>query len=101
MDIDPHTVKQAAPGLAGAIGAIFFLKGSWALKIGLVVPGGFLAYYGHEDLATFTGMNQGLAGFSIGLLGMIFIAKVIDTWNSLDLGTILMQWLRKLLRLQQ
>lgn len=95
MDIDPQTVKQTAPGLFGAIGAIFFLQGPWLVRIGLVVPGGAMSYYGADYVAKLSGMPVGLAGFVVGLLGMIFIAKVINTWQNLELGSILGAWLKK------
>jgi hypothetical protein len=101
MDIDPKTLEQTAPGLAGAIGAIFFMRGPWLVRVGLVIPGGAAAHYGAVDIARLFGMSVGLAAFSAGLLSMIVVSKVVDTWNDLALGTLVADWLRKLLGLQQ
>lgn len=95
MDIDPQTVKQAAPGILGAIGAVFFLRGPWFTRIGLIFPGGALSYYAHADVARISGMNTGLAGFATGILGMIALERIVAAWYSLDIGGILMQIIRK------
>lgn len=101
MDIDPQTVKQTAPGLLGAIGAIFFLQGPWLIRIGMVLPGGALSYYGSSYVAAVSGMPEGLSGFVVGLLGMIFIAKIINTWQALELGQIIGSLLRKWFGVQE
>lgn len=101
MEIDPATVKQTAPGLLGAIGALFFMRGPWLVRIGLVIPGGAAAHYGAEDIAQQTGMSIGLAAFSVGLLSMIVVGKVVDTWNDLAIGTLLTQWIRKRFGLEE
>jgi len=101
MDVDPQLVKQTAPGLLGAMGAMFFMRGAWLVRVGMVIPGGALSLYGSAYAATQTGMPEGLAGFVLGLLGMIFFGKIIDTWQDLELGTILKQWLRKLLGIKE
>ena len=45
-DLDPSLVKQTAPGVVGALGSVFFMKGPLLLRFGMVIPGGALAYYG-------------------------------------------------------
>lgn len=93
MDIDPQTVKQTAPGLIGAIGATFFMRDPWAVRLGMVIPGGALSFFGAGWAAKVSGMPEGLAGFLLGLLGMILFGKLIATWHTLDLGAIVMDWI--------
>lgn len=100
MDIDPQTVKQTAPGLLGAVGAMMFIKGPILIRVAMIVPGGAMAFYGSDWISKQTGMPEGLAGFVIGLVGMVFVGKIITTWQDFDLGTILRHWLRKRLGLQ-
>ena len=101
MDLDPQTVKQATPGILGAIGAIFFLRGPWFTRVGLIFPGGALSYYAAADVARLSGMSLSLAGFSTGILGMIVLAKIVETWNSLEIGQILGSLLRKWFGVQE
>ncbi len=90
MDIDPQTVKQTAPGLIGAIGATFFMRDPWAVRLGMVIPGAALSFYGSGWASQHTGMPEGLAGFLLGLLGMILFGRIISTWQALDLNALLM-----------
>lgn len=94
MDIDPQTVKQTAPGLLGAIGATFFMRDPWAVRLGMVIPGCALSFFGAGWASKLSGMPEGLAGFLMGLLGMILFGKLIATWQALDLGTIVMDWIQ-------
>jgi len=97
MDIDPNTVKQVTPGFLGALGASFFMKGVWLFRIGLVMPGAALSYYAAPFVARKTDTPEGLAGFAVGLLGMVFVEKIIDTVEDLELGVLVSDWLRKVL----
>jgi len=95
IDLDPETVKQTAPGLFGALGAIWFLRGSWPVRVGLAVPGCALSYFAADEISRVSGMPPGLSGFLVGLLGMVFVAKVVETWQGLDLSAIIKRWLQK------
>lgn len=93
MDIDPHVVKQATPGLFGALGAVFLMKGSWLLRVGMVIPGAAGAYFAGEHVAKVFEMPPALAGFLVGLLGMIAVAKIVATWDAFDLSAFLWQFI--------
>ncbi len=95
MEIDPQTVKQTAPGLLGALGAVGLMSGSWAFRLGMILPGAAGAFFAAGYVASHTGLTEGLAGFLTGLLGMVIVAKLVKTWNDLDLGTIAKKWLHK------
>jgi hypothetical protein len=62
----------------------------------MVIPGGAAAHYGAADVAKQFGMSIGISAFATGLLSMVIVGKVIDTWQSLELGTIIAQWIRKI-----
>lgn len=93
--IDPGFAKQVAPGLIGSGAAILFIRGPWLQRIGMVIPGAALSYYGADWLAEAVRMPLGLAGFLMGLFGMAAVAKVFDTWQTLQLGPMLQRRIAK------
>jgi hypothetical protein len=95
MDLDPQTVKQTAPGLLGAIGAMFLMKGGWSLRGATGFTGCALSYFGAEWVGQKVGMNIGLAGFLLGFLGMSFMKKVISTVEDFPLLETIKDWLPK------
>jgi hypothetical protein len=44
-------------------------------------------------------MDEGFAGFLVGLFGMSVVKKIFDLWTSFDLSSILSDWIRKVLGL--
>lgn len=100
MDIDPSIAKQAA-GPLGAAGAMLFMKGSWVQRLGMFIPGAALSYYGAHTLSQTVGLEEGLAGFLLGLFGMAIVAKVFETWEQLQLGPLITKWISKLLRIDK
>lgn len=99
MDVDPQLVRQATPGIIGAGAAVLFIKGPWPWRLGMVIPGAVLSYYGAAHLAGVVHMPEGLAGFLLGLFGMAAVAKVFDTWETLQLGSLVQRFLAKRLGL--
>lgn len=82
-------LSKQIPGVLGALSAVLFLKGSWWQRVGMVLPGCVLARYAGEPLAQMLHMNESLAGYLLGLFGMAMVGKVFETWQALELGTLL------------
>jgi hypothetical protein len=61
----------------------------------MILPGAAGAFFAAGYVASHTGLPEGLSGFLVGLVGMIFVAKCVATWEDLDLGLILRKWLHK------
>ena len=97
-DIPPELVK-VVPGTVGSLVSMLFIKDTWPRKVAMFVAGAGLARYGSEPLSGFTHLSEGFAGFLLGLFGMAVVAKVFDTWDHFDVGTILVEWVRKVLGL--
>jgi hypothetical protein len=97
MDLPPDIARHAAGPAGSLTAALLFMAGiPWPRRIGMVVAGSALAYYGTGVVATFSSLPEGLAGYLLGLFGMAAVAKVFATWDALDLGTLLRKWLAKL-----
>jgi hypothetical protein len=99
MDIDPTLIKQATPGVLGSGAAMLFIRGPWSQRLAMVIPGAALSYYAAAHLAQTVHMPEGLAGFLLGLFGMAMVAKVFETWESLQLGPLIQRFLAKRLGL--
>lgn len=100
MDI-PSEAHKAVPGVLGAISAVLMMRENWRRGVAMVLPSAALSWYGGAFLSEQVGMPEGLAGFLLGLAGMAFIVKVIETWDRFDLGSILGSALRKVLGLPE
>lgn len=98
MDIHPEVAK-AIPGVLGSLTAVVLMRADWKKSAAIVLPGSALAYYGGAWVGALVGMPEGLAGYLVGVGGMAFMAKVIETWQKFDLGSILGDTLRKWLGL--
>lgn len=98
MDMHPEVAK-AVPGVLGSLSAVLLMRADWKTSAAIVLPGSALAYYGGAWVGNLVGMPDTLAGYLVGLGGMAFMAKVIETWQRLDLGAILGETLRKWLGL--
>lgn len=98
MDMHPEVAK-AVPGVLGSLSAVLLMRADWKTSAAIVLPGSALAYYGGAWVGGMVGMPDTLAGYLVGLGGMAFMAKVLETWKKFDLGDILGSWLRKLLGL--
>jgi hypothetical protein len=98
MDMHPEVAK-AVPGVLGSLSAVLLMRADWKTGAAIVLPGSALAYYGGTWVGNLVGMPDTLAGYLVGLGGMAFMAKVIETWQKFNLGRILNDTLRKWLGL--
>lgn len=99
QDIQPGLIK-AIPGAAGSIVSMLFIKDTWPRKIAMLIAGVFTAWFLSPFLAKHTSLDEGTAGFLIGLFAMTVTAKTFDTWQKFDVSSILGEWVRKLLNLR-
>lgn len=93
-DLPPEIGKHLA-GPAGSLVALFWLRGTIARKCGMFAAGWALSFYGSSHVASWLGFNEGFAGFLLGLFGMSIVDKTFEAWNTLEVGVILKDWLRK------
>lgn len=79
-------LKNAAPGIAGAMLALMFLRRPLFVLAGMFVGGCLLSWYGSQWFAEWAGLERhlGLAGFVLGLFGMALVAKFYDTIEALQ-----------------
>ena len=89
MDIDPHVVAKITSGTVGSIGAMFLMRDTWVRRISVVLPAVGLSYYAAAPLAVWAHMPEGLSGCLVGMLGMAFLAKIINTLDRIDAYAIL------------
>ena len=100
QEIFSPEVLKALPGAAGSLVSILFVRDvTWPRRIGMFIGGAALAYWGSPWAAKWAQLDAGFAGFLLGLLGMRIVAKLMDGWDTFELGTLLRDWLRQLLRL--
>lgn len=92
MDID---IAKNAAGPIGALSAMLFMKGPLMQRVGMLLPGAALAWYGAKPLSQYANLPEGLAGFLLGLFGMALIAKVLDTLEKFPLGDLIQSFLSK------
>lgn len=90
---------KLAPGVLGAISSLLWVKGGWARLLGMFVAGSALSRYGAATVSKWTTLDEGFAGYLLGMLGMMVVAKVVDIWTTFDLTGLLREWLRKKLGL--
>lgn len=95
MDLHPDLLKHSA-GPAGAMTALLFMPGvPWPRRLGMLAAGCASSLYAGPYLAQNFAINDGLAGYLVGLLSMAAVAKLFSTWDALDLGKLLRRWLAK------
>jgi hypothetical protein len=91
---------KAVPGFLGsAFATLFFNEPHWIRRIGVFLAGASLSWYASAWIASRSGMDEGFAGFLVGLFGMSVVKKIFDLWTSFDLSSILSDWIRKVLGL--
>lgn len=98
MEIPPD-LKEFTPGALGSLIALPFLKGSWWVRIAMVLGGAWLSFYGTKPAASYLGMlgAEGLIGFLIGLFGMAVVAKLHELIASVEaaaVGGLIKGWLQ-------
>lgn len=98
-DLHAEGVK-AIPGVLGSLfSALFFKETSIVRMGGMFLAGVGTAWYIGPWAAARSGLPEGAAGFLVGLFGVAVIQKLFDVWSNADLGSILSDWIRKILGL--
>jgi hypothetical protein len=105
FDYLPPELRNAGPGVAGSVLALFFMRRPPLILIGVFLGGCLLSYYGTAWVAAALNMSRadGLVGFLLGLFGMALIAKIYDTIEAINPGelwTAVRQFIRKRLGLE-
>lgn len=95
----PEPITKALPGIVGSLVSVSFLKGTLMRKVAMFASGSAMAAFGTPWAAKFSDLPEGFAGFLLGLFGMTIVSKCFEAWETLDLSTMLRDWLRKLLSL--
>lgn len=97
-DFLPEIGKLAA-SFIGSLCSLRWLPGRWWQKLQMLIAGTALSRYSTEPLAKWAGMNEGQAGFFLGLFGMAVVIKIFDTIEKTQVADIFMEWARKTLGL--
>lgn len=97
--------SEHAPGLLGSSTAILLkwkaLSGySWPEVIGMGLAGWAAAAITSEWLAGLLRMPPGVVGYLVGMLSMAIAAKVFELIDVLNIGPLVMDWIRKRMGLQ-
>lgn len=95
QDHVPSEVMNALPGAGGSLIALLWLKESPARGLAMWAAGSFVAYYASSPLAAYIHLNEGVSGLFIGLFGMALVNKAFEVLQSLQLGTIVSDWIQK------
>ena len=90
---------KVAPGAVGALFSTRWMVGTKTEKLVMLGAGTALSYFGTPNVSHWSGLNEGFTGFLLGLFGMAIAAKVNETWEHFELGTILKEAIRKFIGL--
>lgn len=96
---DNQDVQRWFPGVIGAFVAMLMAKEVWRRRLVMFLGGSAFSIFAMADAVRITGLNTGLAGFLLGLFGMSIISSIYQGWERLDMGDILRDAVRQLLRL--
>lgn len=91
-DIPPDVAGKLG-GPAGGLVAMLFLRDAWPRRLAMAAAACPLSWYGAPHLVLWLPLNEGFAGFLLGLFGMSAVGKVFDAWNEIDLVPLLTAWL--------
>jgi len=86
MNADDLIAKMAhlAPGLAGAMTALLFLREPWQRRCAYVVAGAAASHYGTPVVSTWLGgVEHGVVGYLIGLFAMAVVSKAYEMLQAL------------------
>lgn len=96
MDLITEALR-ALPGCLGSLFAMLFFREPDLLRsAGFFLAGGTTAWYSYAWVASRSGVSEGLASFLVGLFSMAIVRKLFDIWDKFDLGSIIVEWVRKL-----
>lgn len=88
-------------GLAGAVVSMRFLQGTWKERVFRAAGGMAFSFYASPFLAKISGLPEGLSGFLLGLFGMALVSKAWEVIQTLPLGVLVIDGLRKLFRIEK
>lgn len=86
--MDAHEFSRHAPGFLGSVAAMLFIKDTWPRRVGYMLAGVAASHYASGAVAAATRLDEGLAGFLVGLFSMAVAAKLfeaLETLKSADL----------------
>ena len=89
----PNELAQKLGGPAGGLIAIMFLRDAWPRRVAMAAAACPLSWYGAPHLVMWLPLNEGFAGFLLGLFGMAAVSKIFEAWNQVDLYPLLTSWL--------
>ena len=87
------------PGAAGSALALLWINGTWPRKLAMLIGGLAASYYITPGLLSVYHWNEGMTGFGVGLCSMSLVDGIFRAWQSLALGLLLEDSIRKLLGL--
>lgn len=90
----PEMLK-ALPGAVGAVVALAWINGTRMQRSVSLIGGVAASYYGAARVASMLNVEQGLAGFLVGLFGMAIAAKLFEAIAALNLARAVDRVLRK------
>lgn len=99
LSVEGVAVKLA--GLAGAVVSMRFLQGSLKERAFLAASGMVFSFYASPFMSKISGLPEGLSGFLLGLFGMALVSKAWEVIQTLPLGVLVIDALRKLFRLEK
>jgi hypothetical protein len=90
--MDKTEWAQLAPGIAGSFLSLAWIKGTWGRKVFMVFFGAIASYYGTGAASSMMGLEDGLAGFLVGLFSMTAVNWVFQSWDVF--GGMFIEWVR-------
>lgn len=90
----PTGLQQVLPGFLGSVFALLWIKGPWPRRMSMVGLGAVMSTYGGAWMAALTGLNEGFAGFLMGLFGVAVVDSIFKSWAELGLTEIIREFIR-------
>ncbi len=98
MEIPPE-VRSAAPGVFGSLVATLWIHDTWPRRFAMFLAGAAFSRYGTATAVSWSGLDEGFAGFLLGLFGMALVSGAFEALKANPIGPIFTEWLRQVLRL--
>ena len=84
-----EVIVAKAPGLAGGLASMAFIKGTFKERLSMALCGAALSVYATDYIAQTLTIPPGLAGFLVGLFGMAICSKA---WEAIQSAPIHEAW---------
>jgi hypothetical protein len=107
FDHIPPELRNAGPGVAGSVLALFFLRRPPLMLAGMFLGGCMLSFFATPWLSAWMEVGikgEGLIGFITGLFGMSSVAKVYDFIEAVEVAAVwraLLDFIRKRLGVEE